>query len=212
MELQKAKLNSKSERYFSSIHERLKAIGDSLGSTISRYADENHYVQIGINGKQSIQSLEIAGLLLDTPDKVDVRKILLRNINAALQQRGRANLEEFMRVVSPREYMEIIVHEQEKIKNSISAAERDLGLFTANLTAVNRKAVSKSGNVEMTMSGANIIGSINIPDAFLCATNKAQIELDLIETTNALTGQIQELMAGKLLAGGDKIRQEIQIG
>jgi DNA-binding protein YbaB len=211
MELQQVKLSPNSEEYFASIYGKMKAIGDSLDSRRTRWTDENDYVTIAINGRQIIQGMEISALLLDTTDKRDVLDILMKNINAALQKCGRANLEEFLKAVSLQEYADILARENEQVQNSITRVGQHMSQFTNGLLSVKKKAVSQSGCVEMTMSGANVVLSIAVPDAFLCSKNKAQIEKDLIETANELTGQIQKTMTGKLLTGGEEIRKAVQV-
>jgi DNA-binding protein YbaB len=211
MDLQQGKLSPNSEEYFSSIYRKMKAIGDSLDSRITRWTDENDHVTIAINGRRIIQGMEISALLLDTTDKRDVLDILMKNINAALQKCGRSNLEEVMKAVSLQEYADILARENEKVQSSITQAGQHMSQFTNGLLSVKKKAVSQSGCVEMTMSGANVVLSIAVPDAFLCSKNKAQIENDLIETANELTGKFQKSMTGKLLAGGEEIRNEIQV-
>jgi DNA-binding protein YbaB len=212
MELQQVKLSPNSEEYFASIYGKMKAIGDSLDSRRTRWTDENDYVTIAINGRRIIQGMEISALLLDTTDKRDVLDILMKNINAALQKCGRANLEEFLKAVSLQEYADILARENEQVQNSITRVGQHMSQFTNGLVSVKKKAVSQSGCVEMTMSGANVVLSIAVPDAFLCSKNKAQIEKDLIETANELTGQIQKTMTGKLLTGGEEIRKAVQVG
>jgi len=211
MEPEKVKLTKTSEDYFSCSREKMRAISETLDSRMMRIADENNHVAITINGKQALKSIEISNLLLDTTQKGDVIDILVNNINAALQKSGRANLEELMKVISLKEYVEILAHEQAQVQGSISKVGKKINQFTEGLLSVKKKAVSKSGNVEMTMSGANLILSIVIPDAFLSSGNKMQIESDLLETTNELTDQIQQMMTGQLLSGGEELRRDIQI-
>ncbi len=177
-------LSDQTKEYMKKVAEKSLSFKRAMESKVNHVKDENNYIQISIGGDQRIQSITLADILLDSPDKQEVAAQLCRRINQAIQVSNRETMEAMKGVISPGEQVEIFAQEQPGVLEKIELLRKNAGLSLTELGSMRKTVLSKSGNIRLVISGAKIILSLEMDRGFLSSKNKKAIEDELLDCVN----------------------------
>ncbi len=188
------KFSKQTADYFSSVKEKMQGLKISLELTIRTVEDENQYIRITIDGKQKILSMEIADILINSKDKEEVKSLMIKLINQAIQEVGINNLVGVKKIASPDEYNKAISQEGEVIVDVINNIDKEWNRSMELLRSVRKATISKEGNVKIIMTGFTQIKLMEVIDSCLVSKNKESIAKEILETVNEAIYENQQEM------------------
>ena len=209
MDRQKIMLAKQTKDYLSSLKIKMKELSKTMEGRIIHVKDENNFVDITINGKQKILSLTISDGLMEWKAKKEIIIVLTTSINRAIQQTNRINMEEVLNTISLTEYANIISREQQDVVDSIKEVEKGVGRFAQEPLLLRKNAVSKSGNIKIGMSGANILQTMEIRGDYFTSKNKEKVAEEIIEVVNAVTQENQKEITKRIEKTDREINERI---
>jgi DNA-binding protein YbaB len=191
MKKEQIELNVRTKKLLSDKKENMNIIIANLDADILNISDENKYINLSINGKQRILSLEIANILLNSSDKAEVIHQIKQFINRGIAITIEREARKINSVISYEELIQTILPEQRKILEYIELLRGELKMRLHDAKDIEKRVESKSGNIAIVISGALAITTLFISEDYLWEKNKKNIENELIESVNNATQKVQ---------------------
>jgi DNA-binding protein YbaB len=211
MDLQNTILKKETKQLISTVSNKMKEMGDGLYSNNILFEDKDKGINIVINGKQQIKSINISNSLFSSMKKNEMIEYLMRMINLAIGESYRANITELLKFNYQHEFDEVISKEPLNIQASIEIYKKGLDQIQQLLDTIQKSARSKSDSIGLTMLGTKKLRSLEINPEYLAIENKSKIEEELVESINRVIREINQEVGGKLEEKGMKLNQDIEI-
>ena len=178
------KMIENSTEYITLYRSKLTEARNELKKIVIESFEKNEEIQVSISGERKIISLLISEKLLALPIKEKIEARLVDSINCAIEKTNKIIIEEINKMPSPHIMGEKYINPQNEVREGKELLMKELSIELGKINSILVTIKSSNGEIDISMSGSQMISSLHISRSMLTLSKKANLEQKIIKVFN----------------------------